>query len=192
MADLYLSKYVDRVDTQSLMGIITVIHAEVGEPYRQGRTDKELLCESLFFYNAIYYPRTGNAQYGHLEPIPLPSFDDPLWPLPDMATTESFRAKMRSDFLTSMKPNIGSRQTNLQWFMPITVMVDLFSCTENMQKASTLFVFKNMTQELKSSLMDSGWDTKYTKGADTIRCQVDWATLVFKYHIGRCVLYTNF
>ena len=43
-----------------------------------------------------------------------------------------------------------------------------------------------------SSLMDSGWDTKYTKGADTIRCQVDWATLVFKYHIGRCVLYKNF
>ena len=142
MVDLYLSKYVDWVDIQSLMGIIRVIHAEVGKPYQQGRTDKEILRESLFFYNAFYYPRTGNAQYGHLEPIPLPSFDDPLWPLPDMATTESIRAKMRFDFLTSMKPNTRSRQTQLQWFMPITVMVDLFSCAENMQKTSTLLFSK--------------------------------------------------
>jgi len=36
--------------------------------------------------------------FGHLEAIPLPLFDDLNWLLPDMATIEAFRAKMREDF----------------------------------------------------------------------------------------------
>jgi hypothetical protein len=91
-----------------------------------------------------------------VEQIPLASFDDPMWPLPDMLTTATFRAKLRSDFIASMKPNTGSRQTHLQWVMPITVMVDLFSCAQTIHRSKTLFVFKAVTEKLMSSLMDKG------------------------------------
>ena len=139
--DLYLSEYEDWVDPKSVINIIMVVHADIGEMYRGGRTHKEMLDDSLFFYNARYYPRTGRQQFGCVEQIPLPNFDDPMWPLPDMLKTETFRAKLCSDFNASMKPNTGSRQTHLQWIMPITVMVDLISCAHAIHRSKTLFVF---------------------------------------------------
>lgn len=190
--DLYLSEYEDWVDPKSVINIIMVVHADIGEMYRGGRTHKEMLDDSLFFYNARYYPRTGRQQFGCVEQIPLPNFDDPMWPLPDMLTTETFRAKLRSDFIASMKPNTGSRQTHLQWIMPITVMVDLFSCAQTIHRSKTLFVFKAVTEELMSSLMDKGWNSKVTMGGDVVRCTIDPATITFRYHIVRSTLYTNF
>lgn len=187
-----MSEYEDWVDAKSVIGIITVVHAEIGELYRGGRSHRELLQASLFFYNARYYPRTGQQQYGRLEEIPLQSFEDPAWPLPDMLTTESFRAKMRLDFLASMKPSTGSKQTHLQWFMPIIVMVDLFSSASSIHKTKTLFVFKNATHELMLSVMDSGWDSKVTEGGDVVRCTVDLQSITFRFHIARSILYTNF
>jgi hypothetical protein len=125
----------------------------------------------------------------------MPSFDSLEWPLPGMLTTETFSAKMRSDFRTSMKPTTGSRQTHLQWFLPIFVMVDLFSCASNIHKSKTQFAFKDVTEELMSSLMDKGWRETVTDGGDggdIIKCVVDLASIVFKFHIGRSTLYTNF
>ena len=87
--DLYPSIYEDWVHPSSLIGVLYVLHADIGEPTRNGRSHKELLHDSLFYYNAMYYPRVGNQKYGRLEPIPLPAFDDPSWPLPDMSTTEA-------------------------------------------------------------------------------------------------------
>ena len=55
----------------------------------------------MYFYNSWYHPNTTGG-FGRLEAIPLPSFDDPAWSLPDMTTTEAFRVKMREDFLSAM------------------------------------------------------------------------------------------
>ncbi len=82
--------------------------------------------ESVYFYNSWHHPNTTEG-FGHLEAIPLPSFDDLAWSLPDMATTKAFKSKMREDFLYAMKLSTGSRVTHISWVMPINVMVDLFA-----------------------------------------------------------------
>ena len=66
---------------------------------------KQLLEDSIFFYNIWYHPNPTNQGYGRIESIPLPQFDDPAWPLLDMATTKAFRAKLWKDILSLMKPN---------------------------------------------------------------------------------------
>lgn len=190
--DLYPSIYEDWVHPSSLTGVLYVLHADIGEPSRNGRSHKELLHDSLFYYNAMYYPRVGNQKYGRLEPIPLPAFNDPSWPLPDMYTTEAFRARMRADFQFSMKHDMGSRQTHLQWFLPVPVMVDLFAVASSIHRTPTLFVFKNVSKELLASLMDNGWDSKVIHGMDKIKCEVDHKSIVFRFHISRSTLYTNF
>ena len=147
--------------------------------------------ESVYFYNSWYHPDTTGG-FGRLEAIPLPSFDDPAWPLPDMATTEAFRAKMREDFLSAMKPSTGSRVTHISWFMPINVMGDLFAISTNIHKTRTLFVFKDNSEEVFDSLMDKGWNERIYLGADEIKCCVDLASIIFKYHVGRSTLYSNY
>ncbi|KAG0594895.1 hypothetical protein M758_UG120200 [Ceratodon purpureus] len=124
-----------------------VVHADIGVMYIGGRIHKEMLDDSLFLYDARYYSRTRRQQFGCVEQIPLPSFDDPMWPLPDMLTMETFRAKLCSDFISSMKPNTGIRQTHLHWVMPITVMVDLFSCAQSIHRYKTLFVFSKQSRK---------------------------------------------
>jgi len=130
--------------------------------------------------------------YGHVESIPLPDFSDPSWPLPDTATTESFRARMRLDFMSSMKHTTGNRATRISWFMPIGVMVDLFAIMPSIHRTRTTWVFKALSSEVFDSLMDSGWDTKVVTGADEIKCTVDRDSVSFKYHIKRATLYANF
>jgi hypothetical protein len=191
-ADLYPSQYENWVSSKSILGVISVVHADVSEPGRGSRTHKELLHDGLFLYNAEYHPRKKHEQYGRLSPLPLPLFDDPAWPLPDMSTTEAFKARMRSDFLTSMKPQSGSKATHLQWFMPFHVMVDLFSVASNMHRTTTFFVFKEVTHNLMASLMDSGWDSKISVGDDVIKCSIDQQSLTFRFHVGRSTLYANF
>ena len=91
-----------------------------------------------------------------------------------------------------MKPNIGSKQTRLSWFMPIGVFVDLFSIATGIHRIPTMFVFKHMTDDLCSSFMDRGWDCKITFGADVIKCVIPRASLICRYHIGRSTLYALF
>lgn len=191
--DLYPSACEDWIDPLSILGIIVVVHGEIGELTRGFRTHTELLEENVFFYNAQYIPRRGGQQYGQLIPIPLPPFDSPEWPLPDMTTSEAFRSKLRHDFWIAMRPNTGSKQTHLSWFMPIGVFVDLFSAAEdNMHRTPTMFFFRNLSDNLCSSLMDDGWDEKITYGADVIKTVVHRPSVTFKYHIGRSTLYVNF
>lgn len=109
-----------------------------------------------------------------------------------MATTEAYRAKLRQDFHQSMKPNVGSKNTHLSWFMPIGVLVDLFAVSMDMHRTATMFVFKRMTDKLCASLMDGGWDSKITIGVDTIKTTIHRASLSFRYHISRSTLYANF
>ena len=43
-----------------------------------------------------------------------------------------------------------------------------------------------------SSLMDKGWNSKVTMGGDVVQCTIDPATIMFRFHIVRSTLYTNF
>jgi len=104
---------------QSIIGVVWFVHAIVGEAQRGQRTYEELLENGIFFYNAFYIPQSPALRHARLEPIPLPGFDDPEWPLPDMSTSEHFRFCLRRDFLLSMRPTTASRSTHLQWSMPI-------------------------------------------------------------------------
>lgn len=136
-----------------------MIHAEIGELARGDRSHKELLNDAVFFYNASYIPRSSKSNFGHLEPILLPPFDSPEWPLPDMHTTESFRAKLRFDFQYIMKLNLSSKQSPLSLFR---VFVDLFLVAEDIHRTPNFFVSRHMTDDLCPSLMDRGWDCKIT------------------------------
>ena len=92
--------------------MICVTHADIGEASRGSQNHRELLQDSIFFYNAEYIPHgPGANDYGYTNPIPLPDFNDPTWPLPDMATIEAFRAQMREDFLRACKLGTGSKVT---------------------------------------------------------------------------------
>lgn len=76
--------------------------------------------------------------------------------------------------------------------MPIHVRVDLFSDSSNIHRTMTLSLFKDISEEFLSSLMDCGWDTKVTIGDDIIKCMVDRLSILFRFHIGRSILYCNF
>jgi hypothetical protein len=55
-----------------------------------------------------------------------------------------------------------------------------------------MWVFKDVTEELYSSLMDGGWDSKITIGANILKCTVKRESLIFRYHIARSTLYVRF
>lgn len=190
---MYLSEYEDWISPQSILGVIVVTHAEIGELTRGSRSHSQLLEDSVFFYDAFYRPRHGTG-YGTIESIPLPAFDSPYWPLPDMATTESFRAKLWQDFQNSMRPTTSSKQTNISWFMPIGVFIDLFYVATNMRRTKMMFVYKEVTEELCASLMDRGWDTKITRirDAEFLKTIAARGSMSFRYHIPRSTLYANF
>ena len=80
---------------------------------------------------------------------------------------------------------------HLQWFMPVHVMVDLFS-TFLFCKIPISFVFKDILDKCFTSIMDDGWDIKYTIGVDIIKCVALRQSVIFKFHIGRSTLYVNF
>jgi len=76
--------------------------------------------------------------------------------------------------------------------MPIAVMVDLFAAANNIHRTPTLFVFKDISDELFDSLMDKGWNEAIILGVDEIKCIIAPCSVLFKYHIGRSMLYANF
>lgn len=180
------------LDPKCIEGVISVTHAEVGELMRGNRLHKELLHDGIFFYNALYVTQTPGTQFGRVEPIPLPSFNSTDWPLPDMSTTEAFRARLRLDFQNAMRPTTGSSQTHLSWFMPICVFIDLFAAAHTFQRTPTMWIFKEVSDQLCQSLMDGGWDSKVTFGADVIKCMVAKPSLIFRFHIARSTLYARF
>jgi len=85
----------DWIDPQSILGVIVVIHGEIGEVTRGSQTHTKLLDNNIFFYNAKYIQ---DGYYGRLVPIALPSLDSIEWQLPDMGTSEVFHAKLLEDF----------------------------------------------------------------------------------------------
>lgn len=74
---MYVLEYEDWADAKSVIRIIVVFYAKIGELYRVGHSHRDLVQASLF-YNACDYPhRSSQEQYGRLEEIKLPSFGDP-------------------------------------------------------------------------------------------------------------------
>ena len=157
-----------------------MLHTEIGEAQRNGRAHSDLLENGIFFCGDTYVPPTPGQLYGHLEPIVLPPFDDPAWPLPDMHCSEAFRAKFYSDFKGVTKARTGSSMGHLQWFLPMHVMVDLFYVAQNLRQTPTMVVVNGPYEELFSSLMDPGWDSKSHCGKDIINCMVAKHTAKFR------------
>lgn len=190
---LYASFWEDWVHPSSILDIILVVHHEVGEATRNHWAHRDLMENGTFYLRAVYVPPAGIELYGHLEPIPLPTFDDPAWPVPDMLTSEAFRSRLTNDFAAAMKPTTGSKAAHIQWFLPMHVMVDLFATAgENVRRTTTMYVFKDPSQTLLSDLMNPGWDEKVVIGQDITKCVVNRESIVFRYHVGRQVLYANF
>ena len=126
-------------------------------------------------------------------PIELPAFTNQKWPLPDMHTSEAFRNKLVVECAVVMKATTGGSFAHVQWFMPMHIMVDLFAnIVDNIQRTTILFVLKFPTDELLGNLIDQGWDTKYHIVEVVVKCIVIMSSMVFRYHIGRQTLYTNF
>jgi len=71
-----------------------------------------------------------------------------------MLTSESFRAKLRLDFQSAMKPSTGSKQTHISWFMPLGVFIDLFAAASEFHRTASLWVFKHIQEPLCQSLME--------------------------------------
>lgn len=169
------------MDPLSILGVIVVMHSEIGEATRNGRTHSELLENGIFFSNLVYVPPTPGVLYGSVEPLLLPPLSDPEWPLPDMHTSEAFRFKLRADFQAVTKATTGSRMGHLQWFMPLHVFVDLFACgEERIRRTSALYVVNSPTDELFTSLMDAGWHQKIVLGKDIVRCTISMDTVTFR------------
>ena len=138
-------------------------------------------------------PATLGVLYGSIEPIPLPAFIDPNWPLPDMHTSEAFCSKLVVEFTAVMIATPSGSFGHVQWFMPMHIMVDLFANTaDNIRWTTTLFFLKFSTDELLGNLMDQGWNTKYHIGEDIVKCIVIRPSIVFRYHVGRQTLYMIF
>ena len=175
-----------------MLDVILVLHHVVGEATCFGRDYKDLLDHGIFYLRAVYVPPSGSELYGSLEPLSLPELTDPDWPIPDMFTLEAFRRKMVDDIAAAMKGSTGSFMAHVQWFMPIHVMVDLFACAADSRRTPQLYVFRNPSDELLKSLMDKGWNEKHMIGRDVLKCIVNQASLIFRYHIGRQTLYANF
>ena len=77
MIDLFPSMFEDEMETESITGVILVMHAEVGKAIHLARTHKELQKEDIYFYSHTYHLAKNPAVYGELIPILLPPFEDP-------------------------------------------------------------------------------------------------------------------
>ncbi len=194
IVDIYPTKCEDWQDPISILDVLVVLHGAIGEATRGTRTHKELLQSGILFYDSSYVPPVKKGKFGKVIPIPLPQFDDPSWPIPDMHSSESFRARLFSDFHAAMKASTGGRVCRVSWFLPIHIMIDLFNVQGGlgMRQTKTLCVFKPASEALLASLMDPGWDVKREASSDIIKCQVLRPSITFRYHVGRQMLYATF
>lgn len=179
---LYLSYFDNWVHPESILSVIYVLHVEIGESTRSGRSHRSLLENGTFFLRAVYVPPTLPELYGSVEPLPLPDLDDPSWPLPDMHTNEAYRSKFACDYRQVMKASTGSKFGYIQWFLPVHVFVDFFVVAlRYVRKTPTLYVVNRPCVQLLSSLMDPGWDEKIEIGEDIVKCVVSTPSICFRY-----------
>ncbi|CAM6129340.1 unnamed protein product [Calypogeia fissa] len=191
---IYPSNCQDLQEPTSILDVVLVLHVTFGEATRGSRSHKGLLDSGVFFYDAHYMPPVRTGKVGKVMSITFSRLKDPTFPVPDMTTSEAYRARLFSDFHMGMKASTGGRVCRLSWFLPIHVMADLFSVQSSvgMHQTKTLFVFKPASEELLASLMDSGWDVKIEAANDIIKCRVVKSSIAFRYHTAQQMLYTTF
>ena len=189
---LYASYWDDWVSPSSVLDVILVLHHEIGEAGRNGRSYKQLLDNGTFFLKAVYVPRSGEELYGSLEPLPLPKLTDPAWPVPDMHTSEAFRLKLAMDVAAAMKVGTGCKVARVQWFMPIHVRADVFGVANDIRRTRAMYIFSEPSETLLASLMDPGWDEKCQAGRDIIKTVVSRGSIKFRFHVARQTLYMTF
>lgn len=73
---LYASYWEDWVLPMSVLGMILVLHHEVGEATQNGRGYKELMADGTFYLRVVYVPWSGSELYGSLETLRLPKLSD--------------------------------------------------------------------------------------------------------------------
>jgi hypothetical protein len=182
----------DWVSPRSIVTVIVAMHYEIGEETQGARTYAELRENGIYFYRYTYVRPTTCQLWGTLEDIPLTNLDDPDWQLPDMSTSEAFRAKLRTDFQRCTKVTTGSRMGHLQWFVPIHVLIDLIGVSKNVRRTPTLLKISDPEDALFDSMMDPSWDEKVVVGRDILKCKIIRSTVQLCYHIVRQILYANF
>ena len=105
----------DWVDPTSMLGVIYVIHAQLGEATKIGISYHQLLNNRTFDLEAICALPTPSQSFAELEPLPFP----------DMHTSESIHSKLFTICLFCyyyyyylvMKATIGSKFAHIQWFI---------------------------------------------------------------------------
>jgi len=133
----------------SILDIILVVHHEVEEATRNDRRYCDLMDNDTFYLRIAYVLPTGIELYGHLEPILLPTLDKLGWQISNMQTSKAFHYRLALDFMVAMKPATSSKATYIQWFLPIYVMVDLFSTiAEEVRWTATIYIFQRPSAEL--------------------------------------------
>lgn len=182
-ADLYPSSISEWQPIQSLAGIIDVIHSDIGLLQYKHRPLKSLLDSGIFFYDSLYIP-CKNGLNGKLETLPLPHFLREEWVPPDSTIAESFRSKFFMDIQNCMKCSTGSKTNRLYWYLPFAIFVDFFARC-NVRKTATMFIAKDLTDEIISELLDDHWDVK-TDG--NIQCRANKSSMIFRYHIEKQML----
>ncbi|CAM6087817.1 unnamed protein product [Calypogeia fissa] len=95
---IYPSNCQDWQEPTSILDVVVVLHATFGEATCGSRSHKELLDSGVFFNDAHYMPPTRTGKVGKVMPIAFSPLSDPSFPIPDMTTSEAFRARL---FLTS-------------------------------------------------------------------------------------------
>ncbi|CAM6094132.1 unnamed protein product [Calypogeia fissa] len=95
---IYPSNCQDWQEPTSILDVVVVLHAKFGEATRGSRSPKELLDSGVFFYDAHYMPPTRTGKVGKVMPIAFSPLNDPSFHVPDMTTSEAFRARLFSDF----------------------------------------------------------------------------------------------
>src|SRR4051812_5329772 len=76
--------------------------------------------------------------------------------------------------------------------MPVHVRVDLFACSDSIRKTRSMYVFIEPSEKLLRGLLNVGWDVKYEKGGDVLKCVVSRDNMKFLHYLGRQMLYANY
>ena len=71
VAYLHPSSYEEWQPTECIIGIISVMHAPIGQLQYEGRSTRNLVVADIFFYDYIYILTDRNNTTGYLEELPL-------------------------------------------------------------------------------------------------------------------------
>ena len=133
----------------------------------------------MHFYSHSYTIPT-HTRFGTLVELPLPTFSNQEWIVPNLSTLECYRLKVRADIRNNLKATLGSRHVHLKWTMPIDVYVDLFSTNTSINRMKDSFVCHLIKMEWMNDFLSLGWDEKVVSTCSNIaKCVIDQVPFCF-------------